>query len=777
MEFIKKFLHLVPTPESPKEIYLSLEFEEGLVKAAVWEHTGQNVKIVAEEREQYDGESDQAAIEACDKVVSRLERGKIDLQKVIFGIPFEWAQGNKIIADKQNFLKDLCSKLNLTPAGFVVIQEALTYYLQKEEGMPVTAILVQVLPTEIVLTISKIGKILGLVRKKREGLLGDVIVAALKDFPQIEVLPSRFLLYDTNKDLEEVRQELISFPWLQKIDFLHFPKIDILVNNVDLKAIVYAGVAEMTQEKEIKLQALESDKPIVKEFEKEQELLEEKIDETVVNNEQEINTSPKTISIEEIGFVRDEDIRNTETAKENISPPGPKTVSQESAFELDAVYTQRNAEKSDVGESTSKQGIPKESLLTKFTSLITKVVKTVRIPKIKFTRTGFSLPGFKAPSFLLIPVVILALLLVVGFALYWSMLKAEVILTVEPKEVTTSAEITVSPEAALLDEAKKIIPGKTIEVEESGKKTVSTTGVKNVGERAKGQVTLYNKTSSPKLFTTGTVISFDKLEFTLDSSASVSAQKIEETGTGATIVYGKQTVAVTAGAIGTKYNLGAGTKFQIEDFASSAYEAKNDQVFSGGSSKEISVVAKSDMDNLLATLSAELLAKGEKKLEANQSNQRLIKEVSDAQAVKKNYDKVLGTEGDQLTLDLTQKFSVLSYNDQDLKSIMGKLIDKEVPPDYSYSPNNIQSQGVVKKVNEDSTVLLAVSFKAKLIPKIDPLKIQKNLSGKSFSEGEKFLTTLKNVKSFEATITPRLPGMLYSFPRTPQNIKVEIKGQ
>lgn len=777
MEIFKKFLQRISSSETPKETYLGLEFEEGLLKAAVWDLVNGNVEIIAEEQERYTGNLLPDAITAADKLVTRLEEKTQDLKKVIFGIPFEWAEGNKIKSEKQEFLKELCNKLELSPAGFVVIQEALIYFLQKEEGMPVTAILVQILPSEIILTVSKIGKILGLVRKKREGQLGEVIVSALKDFPQIEVLPSRFLLYDGSADLEDVRQDLISFPWLQKVDFLHFPKIDILTGGTDLKAIVYSGVAEMTKVEKVKFlgeeksEVINTPSPAVVDNSPKEDT--QPIDavnelETEEKNMPEAPSLAVVNDLAEVGFVADKDILEVKEKKPFVEEQ-TVVANQEDDFNLDTPH---------LDEST-REGQKNNLLnLKNVTDSFKGFFMAIKLSKFKFRRVHVHFYKSKISTGFLLPVVGSVLLLVVGMAFYWSVVKAEVTLVVEPREVAKSAEIIVSKQAPLLDESKKIIPGKMVEVVKSGSKSTSTTGIKNVGERAKGQVTIYNKTSSSKLFTAGTVLTVDDLEFTLDSSASVSAQKVEETSGGASIAYGKQTVDITAAAIGAKHNVAAGTKFQIDGFASSSYEAKNDQALSGGSSREIAVVTKTDMDNLLASLSAELLEKGKQEFSQKEEvEQRLITEVSEKEIIKQDFDKEVGTEGEQLTLDLEEKFSVLSYNNQDVKSLMGKLIDPEVPQGYTYSQPHTENQVVVKTVNEDETVTLSVSTKAKLLPKIIPEEIQKALSGKSYAAGQKYLSEIKNIKKYETKITPQLPGFLNAFPRISQNIKVIVSGQ
>jgi len=67
--------------------------------------------------------------------------GKVEIHKVIFGLPADWIGADKISSPRLHLLKALSEKLDLVPVGFVVTPEAATKYLQSTEGVPPTIIL------------------------------------------------------------------------------------------------------------------------------------------------------------------------------------------------------------------------------------------------------------------------------------------------------------------------------------------------------------------------------------------------------------------------------------------------------------------------------------------------------------------------------------------------------------------------------------------------------------------------------------------------------------
>ncbi len=723
----------------PSENYLALEFESSQLLASVWELSGNKAQVIGVSSQAILGiDIKDEGIKAANLAISALEDKTKKIDKVIFGVPTEWSENGSIKGEYLSFLKTLSSQLALVPKGFVVNEEALAFYLGHGEGVPTTAILINVGDCDVVVSVSKIGKIRQVTRKKIDSNLCETVAVALSEFCETEVLPSRILVYGAKDNLEEVRQQLISFPWMTKIEFLHFPKVDVLDRAVSINSVSFAGASEIV--KNDKLQFVKG------EFNSELNPLPILQDSAPLKNEDPIES-------EDLGFVEDEDILEKEKEKE-------ETEVMDSGFELETPPVLPVV-------PTAKFTMPKVSLSFGF-------LKNIHLPKIRVKKPDTS--GFGSSAKIL-PIILAVLILFIfgGVVLYWNSVKAQVVLIAQPKTIEKNADILVSSEQSLMDETKKIIPGIWLEATESGSQSTDSTGKKTTGEKAKGEVIIYNKTSSAKLFPEGTVIfSGDGLKFITDQQASVSAQTETDGGT----TYGKQKVNVTASSFGTKYNLPSGTKFKVGDFAAASYEAKNESTLSGGSSRDVTVISKEDQDKLLKGLSATLLIKAKTDLLSQQNDkQKVIDGSIDSTINKKQFSKKTDEESKDLSLDLSMEFKGLSYNDQDLKSLMERLSSADLPSGYTYVSQNAQNRVEVKEVKKDGTVVLKVKFTAKLLPKINVADVQNSLKGKSYNSGVLYLKTLPNINSTEVTIKPKLPGFLYAFPRVLQNISVEIRSK
>lgn len=241
--------------EAKREYLFALEVSHSVVKSAIWTVANNHPQAVSVSScFSWDDASDDSLIEAADQALTEASlhldhAGKIQPEKVIFGLPSDWITSEeKIVPEKLPILKKLTTKLSLTAIGFVVTQEAIVRFIHSQEGVPTTAILVGVRPHIIELSLVKLGKILGThIIKRGEGIAEDVI-EGLSRFPHQDMLPSRILLYDSSLDLNEIKQQLLSHQWLShhtKLPFLHFPKVEILPEDHTVKAIALSGGSEV----------------------------------------------------------------------------------------------------------------------------------------------------------------------------------------------------------------------------------------------------------------------------------------------------------------------------------------------------------------------------------------------------------------------------------------------------------------------------------------------------------------------------------------------------
>jgi hypothetical protein len=754
---VKDIISKISKKEEKKEYFFALIIAAEKVRGSIWTVEAGKTKVVATgEPESWAEEKGllnavDATLSSATEAFTPPEEVK-EPNKIVFGLPETWVEEEKITAEKLKILKEVSQKLDLKPVGFVVTTEAMVHQLKVSEGVPPTAILLGLEKEEVRVTLVGLGKIEALTVVKRSENLGADVAEGLSRLGTKKSFPARMLLYNAEKDLEKAKEELLAHSWPSF--FLHLPKVEILSADFDIRAVALSGGREVA-----KAAGIEVFEPEVKK--KEEEIKEE----ASLPAEEPKVEEPETKKKEEVdfGFVKDKDV-----VKER--PPEPVVV-EAPKVEPEIAAPLKKEREEIVAPSPEKKRLP--------TLKLPKIdFSKLPFPKIDFSKlaTTLSLSQFKGRTPLVIGLVLGLFFVLGGIAIgvYWYLPRAQVTLLVEPKTLEKKFEIKLDPELSTPNPAALALPVDSVDAEVEGEKTVGTTGTKLVGDPAKGEVTIFNRTEGAKEFTAGTVIiGPGDLEFALDDEVTVAS---ESAGPDYTKVPGKATVSVTAVEIGTEGNLAAESEFSIADYSSSDYIARNGSAFTGGTSREVSVVSEKDQEDLLSALTEELEQKATDELNQKLSpDTKLLEESLTDKVVEKGYSKKTGEESDELSLSLKSKFSALTYKEEDFKGLVEDQIRETVPSGFEFKKEESEISFDLVEVEEDGSARFTATLKANLLPKIDLEEIRKNLAGKYPELGELYLDNLPNVVGFEAKITPHLPRRLETFPRLAKNIQIEVK--
>ncbi len=727
---VKEILKKIRQQEQEKkEYFFALELDEDLVKSAVWTVEEGVVKVLAIGETQSWGD-EKEILEAVDTSLSSAAEnlpspeGKVEPNKVIFGLASDWVEENKIVTSKLEILKKISKELEISPVGFVVIPEAIVHCLKITEGIPPTAILAGLGRKRLTVTLVKLGKIVGIELVERSDNLGGDLTEGLSRFGEEEIFPARILLYNSNEDPEEEKQQLINYSWSQgRVNFLHLPKVEILPADFDIRSIALAGGREVAKAEGIQVVPLEEEPVVEKEEKKE---------------------VPEMPEAEMMGFLKGKDITKEKPPEEKI--PESEIIEE----------TPKIEEKPPARLDFSWLRQINFGLIKNFLTMI---------PRIEFAGKTPLIGGLLA--------VILFVFGGIFIACWWYLPKAEITLLVKPQILEKDFTIRLDPKLEIVDKSNLTLPAKEVKTALEGEKSRPTTGTKTVGDSAKGEATIYNGTSNEKTFKVETKITSPTgLEFTLDDDVTVASQS------SAADPPGKAIVKVTAAKIGTEGNLVAGTEFAIANYAKSDYVAKNESAFGGGTSREVQVVAKEDQEKLLAELTEELKTRAIDELsKTTDSDQKIITESLTSEIIEKNFSSDVGQETSELKLNLKVEFVVLSFSEDELKNIIEDEVEKTVPAGFEYKHEESETSFSLEKLTKEGVAIFSVHLKANLVPKFDLEKMKKDLAGKYPDLAKQYFDNLPNIEGSEIKIRPSLPRRLATLPKLAKNIKIEIKVQ
>ena len=723
--------------------YLSLLLADDKAHATVFAEKNETIEVIGEHEQNFESPieeiTDEDLITTLDKAISNAESklpNGLQTQKTIFGVKENWIEETKIKKGYLARLKKVCDALGLTPIGFLVIHEAVAHLLQKEEGAPVSAILAEVTNHDIAVSILRGGKVLETRRVHIDGSIPKTIDKTLHFFTNYEILPSRIIVFN-ERNHEKLSQELIGHQWSKSLPFLHVPQIKILPHKFEARAILFGAATQMGFEvlDKFDMPTIPSIAPIS-----------EKNDET----------APDEKDDSMFGFVSDEDV-----AKADEKESTPEQLKNDTVEE----YNQEFFE----SEHKAKDQESQKRWQTKFHHMVKSVQNTyayiIRSMPVNEVLSRFPMLT-KRKGLIFIPPLIIGVLLAI-FLLYVFALKATVVIHISPKNVQKSQNIIFST-SSTTDSAKNIIAAESVSTTETGSVDTTTTGKKEIGEKAKGSITILSSLTKEQTIPDGTTITAaNGLIFILNNAVKVASSS------GVSDIK-SVSGSVTSKDIGKEYNLPSGTKFGVGGFDKSSVEAKNDSPFSGGSKKEIQVVAKADITKLTEELPKELEEKAKKDLQTKIKGEKQLLPVFISTTIdKKTLSKNIGDEATSVTLKGVVTFDAAAYMKSDVEKFGLDLLSKQ---DQNLTPSKESLHFSVSSATEKNGEITAkTTVKGFLIPKIEKDKITETIAGTSFEHAKQSLTTISTVKNVEIMLHPGLPFLPHLLPRISKNITVVIQ--
>lgn len=768
MNFTNLFSKKSNTPQP--EYFLAVEIHESLIKTALWEvQDGQSNVVNVGTYEMWADEDSlvngiDSSLEQAVKIISGQPN------RVIFGLPDSWMEEDKIHPTKIKLVGRICKELGLEPIGAVTINRAVAHYLKKRDGVPPTAILLEVYTTKISLSYIYLGEVKATEEVAKSGDIGSDVEEGLTrmDLPNY---PARFILTN-GSDLSDESQQVTAHPWQDRLPFKHLPKVEPLPVDFSIKAIALIGGTEAV--KFMGLPIKEEKEPVGNDSLVDQKSVPSSRD---LYSNQPVrsafsssdadgsNPSPDEISVSDSDNLKipEGDIPNIEEHGffyEEVEAPESLDHEQDNSFnseflseKIEPIEYQEIETPEDHIEivAPTQNQLPKSR--PKFQFNFPKVGK---LPKISFPKLKFSFG----------PLLLVPLLLAGAVISYFYFGQAIVSLYFNPQTFSQTLTIFVSDTAR---SDKPTLVATTQKVSGSTKETTATTGTATVGDRATGVVTIANKTVAPLVVKKGTILTTDngKYSFSVDEEVTVASASSGLLD----VISGKATgVKVTATKIGPEYNLSAENTLTVDSYSRTVAIAISEKEFAGGTSRSVNAVSKADQDKLIAQATEKIKQLTDSQVTSATPGKKTIP-LSELQLTKKVFDKNIGEESTTLSLDLEGSLDTFIYTEQDLFALVDNELKSKLPASSTLKPNstNIKVESLQKK---DGEYQANVSVSASLFPLFDEEKLKQVIKGKSKDKIRPFLDPIKGFTGADIKVTPPIPLLSKYLPL--KNIEFEL---
>jgi hypothetical protein len=397
----------------------------------------------------------------------------------------------------------------------------------------------------------------------------------------------------------------------------------------------------------------------------------------------------------------------------------------------------------------------------------------ISFPKIKIPKIGFLI-------FLLLVIVGLYF----GFRYFEENTRNAVInIIVDSQELTRSLTIKVRGDSDTSVE-KRTLKGEAVTAEVEDVAEIETTGEKIVGEKAGGEIKLFNNTDDDKNINEGTVLYYDDYEYEIVDSVELPAYTYVGTNPDGNLIFepGEVEAEIIARDIGPDYNFDEDEDLDVDDYDDSDIYARSTSDIDGGKLDTLQVVSQEDIDALkdkIAEQSKKLIEDALKRQVTD--GKKLIKGSELTEVTKETFSHELEEETDKLTLTQTIQARALVYVEKDVEPLVDELVKDLIPEGFELSDKekeiNVEVLGnTTDSVLNETEADIQVSVKSFVIAMIDIDSLRERLRDKTYAEAQEILKEIPNVKNFSLEVFPNIQ-LFNTLPKNKDNIEITVERQ
>lgn len=686
---------------------------------------------------------------STDEAFQQLGKESEDINDVVFVLADTWLdETGDVSPTKRPIIELLRKELLLNPVGYVVQQEALCDQVLSKRPQLSAVLLIW---DEQALSASWIDhgavKITVTVGRSKEmtsdltECLHQIHIADLARPLPNRIVCASFSMPDTV--LTEIQQQLLALDWQAQNDLSELPSIELLSPSVCSKMVFEVagramgevlGQTAVTSEVTTAQQRAQDDLAASKALP-----VAEPASTTSLLPEDDFPIIPPSVTTDEVESMPKSDSLDRAVLPTSFGVPINEPYETAVMQPTSSLPPQSHAEDRVVAHHPS-QGHPPE---------LSSVKRVRQRRRLKIGALIFFTLVFLVSS-------IVITMIVVGSAV--------VRITPASQVVSKEVQLAVSSTIAESNAATNTLKAREVVVEVSDTGETKTTGVKLIGEQAKGEVTIFNKTDAAKTLEKGSVLVASNLQYTLDETVEVPAASVSAKpgGSGEDKTYGQSRVAVTAVEIGVESNVPKETQFVVEKYADNSFSAKAETDFSGGSSREIQVVGQTDIDVILAELKKSLTEQAKNSFDDQLLPEEQVVINPNVKIVASTFSPKLGEDAESLTASVTLQATGLAYSKADIKPLSQAILQSLVPSGYSIEDSEAQVL-TAATASASGEVVVDANLSIKAIAVIDENLVKSSILGKTISDAEGILEANNSIEATEISLIPSIVQFVWPY--------------
>src|SRR3990167_3053821 len=368
----------------------------------------------------------------------------------------------------------------------------------------------------------------------------------------------------------------------------------------------------------------------------------------------------------------------------------------------------------------------------------------------------------------------LALIIALGIIFYLFYPKAIITLTVLSEPFEKPLEITIDNNIFKNDESRKAITGELLESEQEGIKKFPATGKKEVGEKAKGSVTVSNDSGTSTKLPSGSELKTSAgLSFKTLSEITIAGATASVDASGNVIkTPGKNDVQVEANEAGDQYNISAAS-FTVSGY--SMLSGKSTASMSGGSSRQLTIVTQNDINNAKNELANEIYSTLHSDLKNKAGGDKILENTIKDEILSSDANKKVNEEASEFEMKVKAKSATISFKENDYREMVVKALGGEVPQDKELILSSSDEISTATSEIDIAHGIIKVTgtVKTRLAPKIDQNTMKNSIKGKNRATAEEIIKQNKDIEAVNVFLRPS--WWLKNVPAIDKNIEIKFE--
>lgn len=364
---------------------------------------------------------------------------------------------------------------------------------------------------------------------------------------------------------------------------------------------------------------------------------------------------------------------------------------------------------------------------------------------------------------------------IAGIVLFVVLPKANVSVVPKVEPLIANVDMVVDPNIASIDTGSQKIPGKIITASKEKTQEFSSTGKKQLSDKAHGIITVYNEWSTnPQVLVENTRFT-SKEGKVFRSKKTIVIPGMERVD--GQDVPGTNDVEVDAQEPGESYNIEAAS-FTIPGFLGtikySTIYGRSKNGMTGGSIAEVQAVTATDIssarDAIIKTIGDEIVEQIKKDIPVDFkiTNESIQTKIDEFQT-----DAGAGDVKNKFTAKVTATSTALIFSEKDANMLIDEII-KSKPSENKLimaEDNETMTYGT-PSFDKDGKMMLAVHIEKKVAWKLDVDDLKQKIKGKNKSELNGIFGSIKGIDSAKVWFEPF--GLINTVPNNESRINISI---